>query len=263
MSEHVKPLEVQGEDVETAIAEGLSKLGLGRSEVEIEVLEEGRRGFLGIGGREALVRLTPRESVAAVSAEDATTSRQYDETGSVLTPEKPLVAEAEVVATASVPADRAPDEQELVALEVVRDLLRHMQVDATVEVSHSDPDDLTGRQMLILDVRGDDLGALIGSRGEALNDFQYIARLMTGHRLHRRADFLIDVDGYRQRRQTALTQLARRMARKATKRGRPVTLEPMSPYDRRVIHITLRDDDSVYTESTGQGNRRRVRIYPK
>ena len=117
--------------------------------------------------------------------------------------------------------------------------------------------------MLMLDVRGDDLGKLIGPRGEVLNDFQYVARLMAGHKLQQRADFLIDVDGYRERRQQALERLALRMAAKAKEREHPVTLEPMSPYDRRLVHIALRDDDSVYTESTGEGNRRRIRIFPK
>jgi spoIIIJ-associated protein len=86
---------------------------------------------------------------------------------------------------------------------------------------------------------------------------------MAGHALHQRADFLIDVEGYRDRRQNALAQLAQRMARKAVKRGQAVTLEPMSPYDRRIIHMALRNDDRVTTQSTGEGSRRRVRIYPK
>jgi spoIIIJ-associated protein len=157
----------------------------------------------------------------------------------------------------------ALDTQESVALEIVQGLLQHMRIEASVSARHTEPDDMTGKRLLLLDVQGDDLGELIGPRGEVLSDFQFVARLMAGQRLHQRADFLVDVDGYRQRRQQALAKLARRMAGKAVKRGRPVTLEPMSPYDRRIIHLTLRGDDTVYTESTGQGNQRRVRIFPK
>jgi spoIIIJ-associated protein len=86
---------------------------------------------------------------------------------------------------------------------------------------------------------------------------------MVSHRLHSRVDFVIDVQGYRQRRQQALTSLANRMAKKAIQQGRPIGLEPMPPNERRIIHIALRDSDEVYTESAGEGDRRKVRIIPK
>jgi spoIIIJ-associated protein len=117
--------------------------------------------------------------------------------------------------------------------------------------------------MTIIHVYGDDLGRLIGSHGDTLNDFQYIARLMAGHALRRRADFLVDIDNYRQQRKDALTSLAQRMADKAVERNRAVTLEPMSAYDRRIIHMALRDHAEVYTNSVGEGETRRVRIYLK
>ena len=81
--------------------------------------------------------------------------------------------------------------------------------------------------------------------------------------MHRRSNFVVDVEGYRQRRVQALTRLAERMADKVRQRGEPISLEPMSAYERRVIHMTLRDAGDVYTESAGEGKQRRVRIYPK
>ncbi len=278
MREHeTDAIEVRGEDVETAIVAGLRRLGLGRDEVIIAVEDEGRRGFLGIGGREAVVRLTPvvrpssgrppavaeeaipGEAPAGAAAAGPDIESIMPPPGSPETaPASPAASEETVT-----PAKPEPDEQELAAVEIVQGLLRHMQIAASVSTRYTEPDDMTGKRLLVLDVQGDDLGELIGPRGEVLSDFQYVARLMAGHRLNQRADFLVDVDGYRQRRQDALAKLARRMAGKAVKRGRPVTLEPMSPYDRRIIHLTLRGDESVYTESTGQGNQRRVRIFPK
>ncbi|MDX1614937.1 MAG: R3H domain-containing nucleic acid-binding protein, partial [Candidatus Promineifilaceae bacterium] len=115
----------------------------------------------------------------------------------------------------------------------------------------------------IVKVHGDDMGALIGPRGETLNALQYIARLMTGHVSHRLPSFIVDVEGYRARREQALARLAERMAAKALKRGQPVTLEPMPANERRIIHITLRDDERVHTESSGEGPKRRVRIFPQ
>jgi spoIIIJ-associated protein len=86
---------------------------------------------------------------------------------------------------------------------------------------------------------------------------------MVGHRIRRRANFVIDIEGYRERRQQALARLAERMGQKAVDRDAPVTLEPMPAYERRIIHMTLREDPRVRTESTGEGDRRRVRIYPQ
>jgi len=103
---------------------------------------------------------------------------------------------------------------------------------------------------------------LIGTRGETLNALQHVTRLMTGHTMHQRPTFILDVQGYRSRREQALARLAERMANKVIDRGRPMTLEPMPPNERRIIHITLRDDDRVYTESFGDGRQRKVRIYP-
>jgi spoIIIJ-associated protein len=136
-------------------------------------------------------------------------------------------------------------------------------MDVETSTRLTEPDDLTGQQRWIIDISGQDLGVLIGPRGETLNALQYVARLMTGHTLHRRPLFIIDVEGYRTRREQALARLAERMADKAVKQGRPVSLEPMPPNERRIIHITLKDNDDVFTESAGEGNRRKVRIFPK
>jgi spoIIIJ-associated protein len=137
-----------------------------------------------------------------------------------------------------------------------------MGVQASVEKSLTEPDDLTGRRVTVVDITGDDLGLMIGPRGETLDALQHLARLMVGHRIRQRANFVIDIDGYRERREQALSRLAERMGQKAIDRGTPVTLEPMPAYERRIIHMTLRENPQVRTESTGEGNRRRVRIYP-
>jgi len=312
MSDQKRVVEVQAEDVEAAIAEGLRQLGLSRSEVEIDVLEVGRKGFLGLGGRNAVVRLAARTATHApvtglptgrasepepapsvpmpaipepdLGPSPAPDPGQADTVGQQPVPETMMTAPpasppAGVQQQATLDAiqeafdldlddeDLAalPDEAEdgATAMEIVSNLLQHMGIDAEIELKMSDPDDLTGRQMLILNIVGDDVQSLIGPRGEVLADLQYLARLMAGHKLSRRADFLIDVQDFREQRKDALSSLAQRMARKAVDQGRPVTLEPMSPYDRRIIHMALRDDELVTTQSTGEGARRRVRIFPK
>jgi spoIIIJ-associated protein len=148
------------------------------------------------------------------------------------------------------------------ALEIAQELLQRLQIQASVTARLSDPDDLTGERLPIIDIRGRDLAVLIGPQGDTLNALQYVARLMAGHRLQRRANFIIDVESYRERRKQALARLAERMAGKVIQGGRPVTLEPMPANERRIIHVTLRDHLQVYTQSVGEGRRRQVRIFP-
>jgi len=254
MSDIKKEIEAEGQDVEAAIKAGLQILGANRSDVIVEVVDEGSRGLLGIGSRNAVVRLTsmvvskPKKSRPAkvVAVAPVATAREE--------------AKVEKSETES---REDNEEMETVAVEVMQELLDKMHVSATVSAHLSEPDDLTGKQIYVLDIQGNDLGMLIGVRGETLNALQHISRLMIGHRLQRRADFVVDIQGYRARREGALARLAERMAKKVSARKRLVSLEPMSPYERRIIHITLRDDEQVYTQSTGEGNRRRVQILPK
>ena len=114
----------------------------------------------------------------------------------------------------------------------------------------------------MLDVTGDNLGILIGRQGETLRDLQYIARLIVSRKLQRWANIVVDVGGYKRRRERILTELAGRMAERVVAEGRPVTLEPMPPHERRIVHMALRDHDLVRTESTGEGRRRKVVIFP-
>lgn len=292
-----REIEVRGANVDRAIDKGLQQLGLSRRDVLIEVIDEGSRGLLGLGSRDAVVRLKP----LALSASDLPISEEivqeveressdWQEEKSAASPtvEKELTtndtdapaekaeapgAELEAAPAAEPAAEPlAADDEALneegqeereVALEIARTLIDKMNVDASVTATLSKPDDLTGRRIHVIDIRGDDLGALIGPRGDTLSDLQYIMRLMVGHKLRRRTNFVVDVAGYRERREQALIRLAERMAKKAADRNRPVGLEPMPSYERRVIHMALRNRDDVYTQSAGEGKKRKVRIYPK
>lgn len=267
-----RAVEAHGPDVETAIKSGLERLGLDRNDVIVEIVEEGRKGLLGLGGKEATVRLTPLPTPE--TRRPPSVAREEEEEVERKGPEarlQPEAARPDVVVEderepepEEVDAEVEQQETEEVATRIVRTLLDKMGFEeASVTVTHSEPDDRTGREMTIIEVEGDELGALIGPHGETLNDFQYLARLMAGHALRRRADFLVDIDGYRRQRRQALTRLAQRMAQKAVDRESPVTLEPMSAYDRRLVHVALRDHDEVYTNSVGEGAERRVRIYLK
>jgi len=254
-------VEVEADSVEEAIKEGLDQLGLTRAEVTVEVLDGGGRGMFGLGGRQARVRLT-----------------EGDEPYREPAPEPPPPPVEEYVEPPSPPrrrgkpeprpapprADAAPDsgEDAQVASDVLGELLDKMHIKAEFEVRRAEPSADEKEAPWVLDVVGDDLGVLIGRRGETLDALQYITRLITSRELQRRANIVIDVEGYKSRRETTLRKLAHRMADEARHRGRAVKLEPMPPHERRIIHIALRDDPSVYTESEGFGNKRKVTIRP-
>ncbi len=137
-----------------------------------------------------------------------------------------------------------------------------MGVRARIEVRYPEPEaGETEAPPFILNVRGKDLGSLIGRRGETLQALQYITRLIVGRELERRVALVVDVEGYRQRRERSLRRLAQRMAERVVRTGRRVVLEPMPPAERRIIHLALRDHPKVTTESIGQGDRRKVTIF--
>lgn len=277
-AEDKREIEVRGDDVDQAVADGLAQLGLSRDEVEVEVLDEGSRGLLGLGAREAVVVIKPLSAAAPIKEERPEPEPEPEMVAEVVEVEsepemETVVAVVEVEPEADTAVTEVPPEprdsleeaeaERQAAQATVETLLEKMQVTATVTTSISEPDDVTGRRINVIEIHGDDLGVLIGPRGDTLNAMQYLARLIVGHGLHQRITFVVDVEGYRQRRELALSRLAERMAGKVVKRQRPVSLEPMPPHERRIIHMTLRDSEDVYTESSGEGKHRKVKILPK
>ncbi len=274
-------IESRGANVDAAIDAGLRRLGLARDQVAVTVIDEGSRGLLGIGSREAVVRLAPvpvaapparpvappppppaRPAPPPVRPEPAARRAEPPAPPPPAPVSAAPVADEEDEAAAPASADELAEEQEA-AVAVLSELLAKMHVPARVSATQSEPDDLTGQRVNVIAIHGEDLTMLIGPRGETLDALQFLGRLMVAHQLHRRANFVVDVEGYRQRRVQALTRLAERMADKARQRGEPISLEPMTAYERRIIHMALRGAPDVYTESAGEGKQRRVRIYPK
>ncbi len=158
------------------------------------------------------------------------------------------------------PAD--DDEEARVAVETLQELLTKMGITATITANYAAPADDNETGPLVLQITGKDLGTLIGRRGETLSALQYITRLIVSRELQRRANIVVDVEQYKSRREKRLHSLALRMAKQATQRGRTVNLEPMPAYERRIIHLSLRDRTDVYTQSVGEGDSRKVTIVP-
>jgi len=139
--------------------------------------------------------------------------------------------------------------------EVLETLLPMMGVTASVVWVDTDP--------ITLNVKGDDLGILIGRRGQTLTSLQYIVRLIVSHRTNAWSPIVVDVEGYKERRHQALQALAHRMAERVKTKRMPFGLEPMPAYERRIIHLTLANHPDVTTQSVGEGEARKVVILPK
>ena len=235
MAETRTSMEVIAPSVEEAVARGVKELNLPEEELEVEILDEGSKGFLGLGGRQARVRLTVR--TAAVQPEEPTPLEEI--------------------------SDADDGDAVRITHETIEELLQRMDIQARVEAHWGDVVPPGRIRPLMVNVMGDDLSILIGRRGETLSALQYITRLIVGKELKRPVAVVIDVEGYRARRERQLRMLARRMAEQAIETGRTMRLEPMPANERRIIHIELRENPNVDTQSIGEGDRRKVTIIPQ
>lgn len=260
-----KSLDVNAKTVDEAIEQGLAQLGLSRDQVDIEIIKEGKRGVFGLGSEEAQVRLIRKGQTAASSSEAAQTA--------------PVEAAADGVDQMSAPG-REPDEPAAPPAEskasgdqqqiletgekYLSGLLERMGIEASVTMRlATDLVEADEEPPLVLDITGNDLGILIGRRSETLRALQYMVRLMVSKEMHSWQPIVVDVESYRVRRRRSLRQMAQKMAERATATGKRVVLEAMPAYERRIIHLTLKDHPAVYTKSIGSDDSRKVTIIPK
>ena len=234
MNNNRATLEVIAQSVEEAIEKGLADLGLPLEAVEITVLDEGGSGILGLGSRQARVRIS-------ILGED----------------EEEPIKEAPVRV-----ADGDKDQTLNLVEEIVSELLEKMNLEASVVAKYGEESDNLPHAPILVDISGKDLSILIGRRAKTLDALQYITRLILGKELEHGIPLSIDVEGYRERRELQVRQLARRVADQVADTQREQALEPMPPNERRFAHIELQDESRVYTESIGEEPQRKVIIYP-
>lgn len=262
--------EFSGKTVEEAIADGLRAMGMRAEDATIEVISKGSRGLFGIGSEPAVVRISALD--AHVASPATVTEVTETEAAPLETAVLEEVVVADVAASTSETAQDASGgenneevEQQVAAMgaEMLGEMVRLMGFSCTVSADWKDADDITEERHLLLSVHGPEASGLIGRRGETLENIQYLLRLMVNQRMHRWMNIIVDIEEYRARRVEHLSHLAQRMAQQAVDTGRSQALEPMSPNERRIVHLVLRDDTRVFTESTGEGERRKVVIFPK
>lgn len=267
-----KSLDVSAKTVEEAIEQGLAQLGLSRDEIDIEILKEGRKGVFGLGAEEALVRLTPRlSSIPAEERPQPKVTVSPPEVAADLPGDWPAAdteSTTEVQKTAA-PAVPAPGSGEKNVTEIAEyylsGLLERMGLSRSrinsrvaldlVEEGEEPP--------LVLNITGQDLGILIGRRSETLQALQYMLRLMVSKEMGSWQPIVVDVESYRVRRRQSLYRMAEKMAERAVSSHKRVVLEAMPAYERRVIHVALKNHPAVITKSIGSDENRKVTIIPK
>lgn len=234
-----------------AIELALAELGVRRDEVNIEVLDEGSKGFLGIGARDARVK---------VSLINAPEEAVVEEEASAPAPEKT------VHASAPAPKKREPKRSkptreslgtpDMDAKKFLEDIFAAMGLEVKVTASFDE-------DTVNIALEGDNMGIVIGKRGDTLDSLQYLTSLVVNQRSEDYIKVSIDTENYREKRTDALLALSNRLADKVARTGKKYTLEPMNPYERRIIHSNLQDNADVTTFSVGQEPYRKVVIAPK
>lgn len=257
-----------GKSVDEAVREALSELNISRENAEIEILDEGQKGFLGlIGSKDATVKVWPKEDetksiLNEIFNEEIETEKSHE----TVHKDVELEIENKEVSTEEIQefddADeslKSIEEENEDILDAARDfiskILETFELENIVEMELKD-------NVLNINVNGDEnrLGILIGKRGVTLDSIQYILNLIVNKKSSRYIRVNLDSSGYREKRKETLINLAKKMANKVTKTGRSVKLEPMNSYERKIIHTALQDYEGVLTHSEGKDPFRKVVI---
>ncbi len=221
-------LQISAKTVQEAIKQALTRLNVGLEEIEVTVLKEGRGGILGLGAEEALISV------------------------------KLLKQDSD---------DNAGNENEEIkaARKVLETLLKGIGVEAKIDIQSpkSLVDEEGNDNPVVFNLNGDDLGELIGRRGQTLDALQYLVRLIFARQTKSRMPIMVDVEGYKQRRYEDLKIMALNVADQVKASHSSVRLEPMAAFERRIVHMTLANDPDIETESVGEGEARKIVVSPK
>ena len=249
------PVEKTGRTVEEAIDKALEELGVDLEDIEVAVVDKGRRGILGRGAEAARVIVSLKDETEYLDDDDDNPDDdelEDDDEGE----------------------EAVDDDLFDMAKETIEELLSAMMVDASIALpqrssrrpagrSRGGPSADEGSGGLSFNIDGEDAGLLIGRRGETLSAMQFVVNFILSRKAQTRVNVAIDVEGYRERRYDTLRSMANRMAERASSSGRRISLEPMPARERRIIHLALSNNSRVSTESFGEGQERRVTIIPR
>ena len=261
-------MEFSAKTVSDAITEACTYFTVASDHLEYEVLEEGSNGFLGLGSKAAKIKARVKEESeeAAVLAAETVKEEKKAEKEVIKEEKKEAKAAAkeekkEVAAAAKEEKKEAKKEKIAVnakevedkSITFLKDVLHAMDIAAVVEAEYNDEE-----EMLEINLIGEDMGVLIGKRGQTLDSLQYLVSLVVNKGTNGCIRVKVDTENYRERRKATLENLAKNIASKVVRTRRPVSLEPMNPYERRIIHSALQNNKYVTTHSEGEEPYRKV-----
>ena len=265
-----------GDSIDGAVELALKDLQLTIDQVKVTVLEEPSKGFLGIGSKLAKVRveeIVPEKEVKMIftgngNSDKAKTEKskevKAEEKAPKQKPQKEKKEKEHKNKLENLPEDfelvstRPTDLQE-VGTHIAKDFLTNVARDMGIEINIKV---FTNKDSVYVDIDGKDTGTVIGKRGATLDSIQYLTSLVVNKDKEDYVRVVVDAEGYREKREKTLEELALRLADKAVKTGKSVRLEPMNPYERKVIHTTLQKVTNVTTKSEGSEPYRKVVIVP-
>lgn len=254
----MKSIEKVAKNVDDAITEALIELGASTDEVDIEVISKGSKGLLGFGARNAKVRVTLKETKFEEALQGKEVKPELLKVGV-----KPGVESSNVLEEIVNDSDDAlvglKEEVEQViknAENFLDKLLKQMEIDCII---HSE---IIDNNRISIGLEGKNMGIIIGKRGETLDAIQYLVNIIANKERKEYIKIMLDTENYRARREETLRKLAFKLSKKVQKSRKPIILEPMNPYDRRIIHSALQDSKFVKTHSEGREPFRKVVITP-
>ena len=269
-------MEFTAKTVNDAITEACTHFTVASDSLDIQVVEEGSSGFLGIGSKSAVIKARIKEEneeEESVLAEEVKEEKKIEK--EIVKEEKKAEKEAakeekkaekeavkEIKAEVKEEVKEEKKKEKLVvnakeiedkSVTFLKDVLHAMDLAAVVEAEYNEEE-----EVLEINLIGEDMGILIGKRGQTLDSLQYLVSLVVNKDVNGYIRVKVDTENYRSRRKATLENLARNIAAKVKRTRRPVSLEPMNPYERRIIHSALQNDKYVTTHSEGEEPNRRV-----
>jgi len=252
----MKTIEEQGKTVDDAINKALEQLQVSRNQVSVEILDEGSRGLFGIMGvKPAKVRIRLSQGMAADQAmKEESQPEQKDDPHYQEAKSNTDLTESKAENITKI-AQNEENVQHIVsgAKQALQVILERLQIEYTVEVKKRE-------EQILLNIHCDNENFLIGRRGATLDAIQYLVNRIANKHVEEKIQVVLDTSNYRVNRKQRLQGLALRLSHRVKMTGKPVTVAPMNPHDRRIIHLTLEDDPAVKTLSRGTGFLRRVII---
>ena len=260
-------IDFTGKTVEDAITQATVQLGITSDRLQYEIIEKGSAGFLGIGSHDALIRVYQGSNK---SEDDFSADEEVKKTKEEKKIEKKIEEKFEEPAAKDEEVEARPEREKIqgtpevgakaseVATSFLHDVFDKMDIQVNINCSYEEDD-----STLSIELSGDDMGIIIGKRGATLDSLQYLTNLAVNRKVEIYTRVKVDTEDYRRRRKETLENLAKNTAYKAKRLHRPVSLESMNPYERRIIHFALQHDNSVTTHSEGEEPYRHVVVVPK